>query len=146
MFPSKTNRDSQMSVEDRHHDEGVSAESSTGLDPNIAGALAYFLGPITGILFYVLEDDDQFVRFHAGQSIVLSGAVIVFSVVFTVGMTVLAAIPVVGWLIGLVVGLLSLLFAPVLTVFWLFLMYKAYKGVEYEIPALGRFTRRNLLE
>lgn len=134
-----------MSVEDRHHDEDVSAESSTGLDSNIAGALAYFLGPITGILFYILEDSDQFVRFHAGQSIVLSGAMIVLSVGFTVVMTVLAAIPVVGWIIGLAFSLLTLLFAPVLMIFWLFLMYKAYKGVEYEIPVLGPFTRENLV-
>ena len=43
-------------------------KSSTGLDPNLAAALAYLLGFLTGILFLVIEKDSKFVRFHALQS------------------------------------------------------------------------------
>ena len=32
----------------------VSSPSGTGLSPNVAGALAYLLGPLTGILFLVI--------------------------------------------------------------------------------------------
>ena len=40
---------------------------SSGLPPNLAGALAYALGLVTGILFLVIEPykNDRFVRFHA---------------------------------------------------------------------------------
>ena len=41
----------------------------TGLKKETAGALAYVLGPVTGVIFLVIEKD-PFVRFHAMQSIV----------------------------------------------------------------------------
>ena len=45
--------------------------SAAGLTPNVAGALAYLVGAITGILFLVIDPfkTDRFVRFHAFQSI-----------------------------------------------------------------------------
>ncbi len=46
--------------------------SSTGLAPNVAAALSYILGPITGVLFLVLEKENRFVRFHAAQSITVA--------------------------------------------------------------------------
>ncbi|UCH50751.1 MAG: hypothetical protein JSV54_06970, partial [Chloroflexota bacterium] len=44
--------------------------STTGLEPNIAGLLCYVAGWISGIVFLVLERKNQFIRFHAMQSIV----------------------------------------------------------------------------
>ena len=40
-------------------------KASMGMEANIAALLSYFLGFITGILFYVLEKENKFVRFHA---------------------------------------------------------------------------------
>src|SRR5271165_4059299 len=61
---------------------GGSAAASAGLTPNVAAALAYLLGFITGIIFLVLDPykNDRFVRFHAMQSILFSAACIVFSI------------------------------------------------------------------
>ncbi|MGM0605691.1 MAG: DUF4870 domain-containing protein [Halobacteriota archaeon] len=115
--------------------------SSTGLDSNVAGALSYLLGPVTGIVFYVIEDEDEFVRFHAVQSIAVFGGLFVLSIVLSAVLTALAAIPVVGWIIGLVLGLGGLLLAPIGFVIWLFLMYKAYSGTEYEVPVVGAYAR-----
>lgn len=115
--------------------------SGSGLEPNVAGALSYLLGPITGILFYLIEDDD-FVRFHGAQSTVVFGGLFVLSVGMTVLLTVLTAIPVVGWIAGALLGLVSLLLAPVAFVVWLFLMYKAYQGTEYEVPIAGKYARK----
>ncbi|MEF8779636.1 MAG: DUF4870 domain-containing protein [Haloferacaceae archaeon] len=124
-------------------DTGVNAETSgTGLDSNVAGALSYLLGPLTGILFYLLEDDDEFVRFHGAQSTIVFGGLFVFSMGLTVVLSVLAAIPVVGWIAGAVLGFLSLLLAPVAFVAWLFLMYKAYQGAEYEVPMVAGYARK----
>ena len=39
-------------------------KTTTGLKKETAGALAYVLGPLTGVLFFVLEKD-PFVKFHA---------------------------------------------------------------------------------
>lgn len=38
--------------------------TETGLEENVAGALSYLLGLLTGILFYLLEDENSFVRFR----------------------------------------------------------------------------------
>ncbi|MQY55153.1 MAG: hypothetical protein GH156_01060, partial [Dehalococcoidia bacterium] len=45
-------------------------KSGTGIEPNIAGLLCYVLGWVTGLVFFLIEKDDEFVRFHAMQSII----------------------------------------------------------------------------
>jgi uncharacterized membrane protein len=44
-------------------------KTSIGLDQNIAGALCYLFGWVTGLVFYLIEKDNSFVRYHAMQSI-----------------------------------------------------------------------------
>ena len=97
-----------------------------GLDRNIAGAACYVLGFITGIIFYVLEDD-EFVQFHAIQSIIVFGGLAVLNVVITLLVPVL----------GAAVGTLSTLVGLVGVVLWVFLMYQAYNGEAYELPGIG---------
>lgn len=126
--------------------EQETTESSTGLDSNVAGALAYLLGPLTGIIFYVIEEDDRFVKFHAAQSIVFLGGLVILSIVLSTLLTVLTLVPVIGWIISAVIGLIGLLFAPIMLVVWAFLMYKAYQGVEYSIPVVGAFARSRMVE
>ena len=64
--------------------------ADTGVDENLAGALSYLLGFLTGVLFFVV-DDRPGVRFHAAQSILLSVAAIGSFVVLAVLNTVLFA-------------------------------------------------------
>ena len=103
--------------------------AGTGLKKTTAGALAYVLGPITGIKFLLIEKD-PFVRFHAMQSTV------VFVVLF-----------VLQWILGITIILfpLSALVGLVAFVLWLILIYKAWQGEEWEVPVLGKIAR-NLLK
>jgi uncharacterized membrane protein len=103
--------------------------AATGLKKTTAGALAYVLGPVTGILFLVIEKD-PFVRFHAMQSTV------VFVVLF-----------VLQWVLGITIVLfpLSALIGIVSFVLWLILIYKAWQGEEWEVPVLGKIAK-NLLK
>lgn len=116
-----------------------SSATSTGLEPNVAGALAYLLGPITGIAFLVLERENRFVRYHAAHSIAVSVVLLVLSVVLSVLSTILAIVPILGWLaamllsLGLSLGSLAL---------WLVLMWKAYHGEEWEPPITGPLARK----
>jgi uncharacterized membrane protein len=110
----------------------------TGLSPNVAGALAYLLGPITGIIFLVIEKNDRFVRFHAMQSTVLWVAWFIASIVLSV---LSGAIPVIGWIFGF---LLSIVMAIGGVILWLLLMFKAYQGQEWELPWVGQFARKQL--
>ena len=97
-------------------------KSSTGLQPNVAALLSYLAGFITGIIFFVIEKDNKFVRFHAMQSIILFGGffALQMALVFTVFLIFLIPI----------LNIVSL-------ILWVILMIKAYKGEMYKLPIIG---------
>ena len=113
--------------------------TSTGLAANVAGALAYVLGPITGIVFLVLEKENRFVRVHAAQSITVSILLIALAIGLSIISTVLAFIPILGWIIAL---LLSLVVGFGSFVLWLMLMWRAWQGREWETPIAGALARK----
>lgn len=106
-------------------------KSSTGLAPNLAGALAYFLGPLTGILFLVVEKESRFVRFHAMQSTIVFGALFVLQVVLQI-------LPVLGSLVVVLVVF------PLSVLLWAFLMFKAFSGEMFKLPSIGDIAERNI--
>lgn len=116
-----------------------SSVTSSGLAPNVAGALSYILGVFTGIFFLVTEKENQFVRFHAAQSIVVSAGIFVLWIALSIANTILAVVPVIGWAIGL---LLTLGLGIGGFVLWLMLMYRASQGREWEVPIAGQQARR----
>ena len=107
-----------------------SNRSSLGMSENVAAALSYLLGFITGILFFVMEKQSSFVRFHAMQSI------LAFGVLFVLGM-VTAWIPVLGRAVTYIVG-------PVSFVLWLLLMWKAFQGERYKLPIFGDLAEKQV--
>lgn len=117
--------------------------AATGLTSNVAAALAYILGFITGILFLVLEPykHDRFVRFHAMQSIFYSAAGIVFRIGWSI--LVSAVIDVSGWA-GLVLVPVGLVISVALFGFWIFLMYQAYSNREFRIPIIGAIAAKQV--
>ena len=100
----------------------------TNLEPNIAGALAYLIPPLTGIAFFLIEKDDKDVRFHAFQSILFGVASYVAWALAT----------------ALVVAVIGVLLLPIVSiavfVLWALLMWKAYNGERYELPVLGKIA------
>ncbi|HET8632829.1 MAG TPA: DUF4870 domain-containing protein [Gemmatimonadales bacterium] len=113
--------------------------TSAGLAANVAGLLAYVLGPITGVLFLILEKENRFVRFHAMQSVVVGVALIALSVLLSIVSSMLAFIPVVGWIVALLAGLALALFSFAL---WILLMVRAFQGREWAVPLAGGYARR----
>ncbi|WP_323674256.1 hypothetical protein [Halorubellus sp. PRR65] len=132
-----------------HSTETVQQPTSTGLDSNVAGALAYLFGALTGIVFYVLEPEDEFVRFHAAQSIVVSVGFFVLAIATTIVTTVLSVLGGAGTtatlafgLVSLVISLLWLLVALAGFGLWLFLMLRAYQGKRTRIPIAAGIADR----
>jgi uncharacterized membrane protein len=112
----------------------MDAQSGGGTPQNqVVAALAYLLGPVTGIIFLYLEpyDKDEFVRFHARQSVAFSIAWIVINIVLSVFIAVLPFG--LGRLLAVLLELINL----GLAIMWIFLMYKAYSGERYRIPELA---------
>ena len=99
---------------------------------NVIAALTYLLGFVTGLIFLYLEpyNQDDFIRFHARQSIGFSVAWFAIGIVFGVFIAVLPHG--LGSLLNFILTLIDI----ALAVFWLFLMYKAYNGERYRIPEL----------
>jgi uncharacterized membrane protein len=104
--------------------------SRTGLDSNFAAALAYALGPVSGVIFLLIEKDDDFVRFHALQSIVTFTGIAILHLV-------LRNLPLLSWTAGLP-------FMALTVVLWIFLMVKAFTRERYKVPVLGDFVERQL--
>lgn len=118
---------------------GAESAPASTIDANVAGALAYLLGIVTGVLFLAVDRERRFVRFHAVQSIVFSLAFLGLWVGVTILGMVLEIIPVVGWItgLGLVAGVGLGGFVA-----WLFVMLQALQGREWELPGLGPIVRR----
>lgn len=104
-------------------------KTALGIDQNIEGVLCYVLGFLTGIIFLVLEKENNFVRFHAFQSIVVFFTLFVLN--FIIGF-----IPVIG-LLSVAISLLGL-------VLWVFLMVKAFQGEMYKLPWAGDIAEKQV--
>jgi uncharacterized membrane protein len=100
--------------------------TKTGLSQNAAGLMCYLLGWLTGIIFLVLEPDNQFVRFHAIQSIIVFG---VLSVLI--------------WIFSLFIWGFSLFLALFGIFLWVILMIKAYHGERFRLPIAGDIANKN---
>ena len=103
-------------------------ETSTGLSPNVAGLLCYVLGWILGIVFLVIDKKIKFVKFHAWQSIMTFGVLMVVYLI-------LFWIPILGWVLGILISILSL-------VLWIILMIQAGTGKMWKLPWVGNWAEK----
>ena len=122
--------------------EGKAAGSSAGLTPNVAAALSYAFGVVSGAIFLFVEPfrSNAFVRFHALQSVFFMAAWVIFTIMWTVATGVFEAITG-GFLITLIIPIDCLLTLTGIG-YWVFLMYRAYAGDQYKVPILGRLAEQ----
>jgi uncharacterized membrane protein len=103
-------------------------ETSVGLSPNVAGWLCYLGVWISGIIFFVLEQKNKWVRFHAAQSIIVFGTLAVAGAI-------LGWIPVIGPVFSSILGIIGF-------ILWIILQIKAYKGERYKVAWAGDIAER----
>jgi len=113
--------------------------NSVSMTDNMAGALCYLFGFITGILFLVLTpyNQNRTIRFHAFQSIFLNIAWFAAWIVITIIMIPFHYIPFLGLFISIVLHAALGLGAFIL---WLYLMFKTYNGEKIVLPVVGPFA------
>lgn len=119
-------------------ESGGSAVAAPGLPVNVAGALCYLGGFVTGIMFLVLETyrHDRFVRFHAFQSIFFNLA----WVVLYVGLGILQSL--LPWTLSHLLATLSTLVSLALFCVALWLMYRAYNKERFKLPVIGDLAEK----
>ena len=117
------------------------AAQAAGMADNMAAALCYLLGILTGVLFLVLApyNQNRLIRFHAFQSIFVWIGVFVVYIVATILSVALGALPVIGWIFGV---LLHLVIGLGVLVLWLMLMYKAYNNEKWVLPVVGPIAEK----
>jgi uncharacterized membrane protein len=113
---------------DDHPQDG---STSLAVDANLLGLLAYLFGIVSGTIILVLEKQHREVRFHAAQSILVSIAVIILSIVTGI----LMPIAVLGPLVGTIVWIGS-------AVLWVFLLIQGFRLNHVELPILGAYAVR----
>jgi uncharacterized membrane protein len=117
----------------------TTSASSTGLPPHAAAALSYLAWWVSGLLFYLVERDNRFVKFHAAQALVGLGAawglgfvlwflafvaLFVSALVFKILLYAAYAV----WVAGLIA--------------WAVCLVRAWKGEDFELPWAGGIARR----
>ena len=113
--------------------------SSTGLDPHVAGALAYLAGPFSGVLILLAERTSSYVRFHAWQSVIGLGGLgaivaLLLGLAFAsviVSATAFRALLVTSWIVW---------------VFWILVwavcVVRAFTRRRWKLPIAGTYAER----
>jgi uncharacterized membrane protein len=98
--------------------EKVSKPVANASDSNLMAALSYLW--ILSIIMYVLKKDDEYVKFHAKQGMVIFGASLI-----------LWLIPIIGWLLNIAVLVAVIIGA-----------FKAYQGEKFKFPLIGDLAEK----
>ena len=126
--------------------------SGTGMDPKVAAAISYIW--IVGLIFFFLEKENRFVRFHAMQSILFGIANSVIMMVLAIVAVILTfAFGIGGAMVGGGLGtLVSMLVWLIWLIFWLIAMalliglifaaIKAYQGQMFKLPIIGNMAEK----
>lgn len=89
----------------------------------------YLFPPLTGaVYFFFGKKEDLFVRFHAAQSMIVFGFLMLVQWIFS-------KIPGIHWGSFIVIGLLGF-------ILWILFMATAYQGKRFKFPVAGRFAEQ----
>ena len=99
-----------------------------GFDANVAAALSYLVGFVTGIIFLLVEKENSFVRFHAMQSTLVFAGIVAIDVLLQI-------VP------DSRRPRRDLRRSRLSAILWLLLMFKAYQGEEFKLPWSARSPR-----
>jgi uncharacterized membrane protein len=105
------------------------------LADNVASALCYLAGLVTGIIFLVLPpyNRNRLIRFHAFQSIFLNVAWIVVAIGLNIVLGMLNL-----WGMSFVSGLAGLAFF----LLWIYMMLQTFQGKTIVLPVIGPIAQQ----
>lgn len=115
---------------------GQYGESSMGMAQNTAAGLSYIAGWVTGIIFFLLEKKNRFVRFHAMQSILFFGGASVLDIILRFAGNFAPDF------LGLAFYCLAGIVGLVAFVGWIVLLINGFQGKYFKLPVVGDMAER----
>jgi uncharacterized membrane protein len=124
----------------------TTGKSAIGLDANVAAALGYIIG-ILGLINFLIEKENKFVKFHGIQSVLYSvGVGAIFTVVWIVLLILALIMGAISNVLGSLMWILNILLflAFFLAIFGglIYAAYKAYQGEMFKLPIVGNFAEK----
>jgi len=113
--------------------------SSTGLSSRIAAPLAYSGWWITGVILWLVERRDPYVRFHAAQSVAAFG--LVATLIGAFAALAIASLSLLPSAFTLFVGAAALTWVGGMLL-WVVTMWKAASGDAWRIPVAAALADR----
>ncbi|TMC95984.1 MAG: hypothetical protein E6J11_12635 [Chloroflexi bacterium] len=113
--------------------------SSIGMDPKVSAGLGYLI-LVVGLIFFFIEKQNRFVRFHTLQAVLL--AISLFVLFFVIIFAGIAAAFVNGGLAGLIFSLGNLVVWVGGFIAWLVGMINAFQGKYFKLPVIGDLAER----
>jgi uncharacterized membrane protein len=108
--------------------------AAPGLTDNVASALCYLFGLVTGIIFLLIApyNQNKTIRFHAFQSIFMHVAIFILWILYAMTSFLTHGL---GFLLAPLFGLLVI-------VLWLYMMYTAYNNKKVKLPVVGDLAEK----
>jgi len=110
------------------------ANTSLGLTQNVASGLSYVFGWISGLIIFLTEKQNRFVRFHAMQSILFFGGITALDIVLEI----VGNLPVLGYITVFAIPLIGI----VGFVGWIVLMINGFQGKYFKLPIIGDYAEK----
>ncbi len=118
-----------------NYDEDVNKKSSTGLDPKVANLLAYLFSWLGGLIIWLIEKENKFVKWNALQALILGICDAIVWVVFwgilnvTTVFFVGPVFYIIGWILYLAIW-----------VFRIIAIVMGFQGKTFRIPGISSLT------
>ena len=115
-------------------DEDAAKKSSTGLDSKIAVLLAYLFSWLGGLIIWLMEKENKFVKWNALQALILGivevAAIIIVSII-------LGLIPYIGWFFF---SWLGYVIAGVCWILAIVAIVMGFSGKSFKIPGISKLA------
>jgi uncharacterized membrane protein len=115
-------------------DEDAAKKSSTGLDSKIAVLLAYLFSWLGGLIIWIMEKENKFVKWNALQALILG---IVEMIAIIVVSVILGLIPYIGWFFF---SWLGYVIAGVCWILAIVAIVMGFSGKTFRIPGIASLT------
>ncbi|MDQ2903254.1 MAG: DUF4870 domain-containing protein [Chloroflexota bacterium] len=114
---------------------GPLGPTSIGMEANVAAGLSYVFGWVGGLVIFLMEKQNRFVRFNAMQSILFFGALTVLDIGISIIGRFGDIVALVGCFGGWAIGLIAF-------IGWIVLMINAFQGKYFKLPIIGDYAER----